>query len=170
MDARPALVGIAKALEQCGLEAVLIGNAAAALHGAPVTTVDFDFMFRKTPGNLRKLKALAAALDAVILKQYYPPADLFRIVRDEDGLQVDFMASVHGVRSIASLKSRARTVGIGDATLLVAGLADVVKNKKAAGRPRDFTRKDKLEALKKASELALRDQIHRLLALPPGRR
>src|SRR5438876_7396157 len=136
MDARPVLARIAAMLEQHGLEVVLIGNAAAALQGAPVTTVDFDFMFRKTPANLRKLKALAAALDAVILRPYYPVSDLFRIVRDEDGLQVDFMASVHGVRSLASLKSRARTVPIGDARLLVAGLADVVKSKKAAGRPR----------------------------------
>jgi hypothetical protein len=56
MDARPLLIRIAKMLEQHGLEVVLIGNAAAALQGAPVTTVDFDFMFRKTPVNLRKLK------------------------------------------------------------------------------------------------------------------
>jgi len=87
MDARPLLARIAKVLEEQNLEAVLIGNAAAALQGAPVTTVDFDFMFRKTPANLRKLKALARALDAVILRPYYPASDLFRIVRDEDGLQ-----------------------------------------------------------------------------------
>jgi len=97
MDARPLLIRIAKMLEQHGLEVVLIGNAAAALQGAPVTTVDFDFMFRKTPVNLRKLKALAKALDAVILRPYYPASDLFRIVRDDDGLQIDFMATVHGV-------------------------------------------------------------------------
>ena len=41
-------------LEENGIEAVLIGNAAAA---------DFKFMFRKTPANLGKLKTLAAALD-----------------------------------------------------------------------------------------------------------
>src|SRR5712692_5211968 len=87
MDVRPVLFRIAKLLEKHGLEAVLIGNAAAALQGAPVTTVDFDFMFHKTPPNLRKLKALAAALDAVILRPYYPASDLFRIVPDEDGLQ-----------------------------------------------------------------------------------
>src|SRR5882724_6638181 len=100
MDARPILANIARMLGEQGLEAVLIGNAAAALQGAPVTTVDFDFMFRKTPMNLRKLKALARALDAVILRPYYPASDLFRIVRDEDGLQLDFMATVDGIRSL----------------------------------------------------------------------
>lgn len=42
----------------------MVGNAAAALHGAPVTTLDIDFMFRKTPLNLRKLKALAKSFNA----------------------------------------------------------------------------------------------------------
>jgi Nucleotidyl transferase of unknown function (DUF2204) len=137
MDARPALFRIARMLEEHGLEAVLIGNAAAALHGAPVTTVDFDFMFRKTPANLRKLKALAKALDAVVLRPYYPASDLFRIMRDEDGLQIDFMATVDGVRSLASLRSRAEWVEFGDSRLLVATLSDVIQSKKAAGRPRD---------------------------------
>jgi hypothetical protein len=44
------------ALSAVRLEAILIGNAAAAIQGAPVTTVDFDFMFRATPANLAKLK------------------------------------------------------------------------------------------------------------------
>lgn len=40
----------------------VVSCAAAALQGAPVTTMDFDFVFRKTPANLRKLKRLAASL------------------------------------------------------------------------------------------------------------
>src|SRR5580765_5696846 len=131
MDARPALFRIARMLEEHGLEAVLIGNAAAALQGAPVTTVDFDFMFRKTPANLRKLKAVAKALDAVILRPYYPASDLFRIARDADGLQIDFMATVDGVRSLASLRSRAETVEFDNSRLLVATLSDVIRSKKA---------------------------------------
>lgn len=164
MDARPVLFRIASLLEEHGLNAVLIGNAAAALHGAPVSTVDFDFMFRKTPANLRKLKALAAALGAVIFRQYYPASDLFRIMRDDDGLQIHFMASIHGVRSFASLRSRARVVALDGAKLLVANLADVTKTSKR------ITRKARLEALKKESDRALRDQIRRWQALPPDRR
>jgi len=56
MDASPLLARIAELLERHSLEAILVGNAAAALAGAPVTTIDFDFLFCKTPANLRKLK------------------------------------------------------------------------------------------------------------------
>ena len=56
MNATPLLSSLLAALAEAKLEAVLIGNAAAAMHGAPVTTIDFDFMFRDTPTNLRKLK------------------------------------------------------------------------------------------------------------------
>ena len=65
----------------------------AALQGAPVTTVDFDFMFRKTPVNARELKELARRLGAVVLRPYYPISDLFRVVRGDDGLHLDFMAT-----------------------------------------------------------------------------
>ena len=184
MDAGSVLFRIARLLAEHRLEAVLIGNAAAALQGAPVTTVDFDFMFHKTPANLRKLKALASALDAVILRPYYPASDLFRIVRDQDGLQIDFMGSIHGLRSGASLRNRARVVAFEGGQLLVATLADVTTCTRAPGFPRvvavpllrkssakkSATRRAKLEALKKESDLALRDQIRRWQALPPERR
>jgi hypothetical protein len=55
MDVLPILARVAELLERQGLEAVLIGNAAAALQGAPVTTVDLDFMFRRTPAHVKKL-------------------------------------------------------------------------------------------------------------------
>ncbi len=145
MNAQPILAMLAKALQEHGLEAVLIGNAAAALQGVPVTTLDFDFLFRKTPRNLKKLKALAKSLGAVVLKPYYPVSGLFRVVRDEDSLQLDFMASIHGVKSFPSLRSRASRIDFGGNELLVADLADIVASKRAAGRPRDRAVLDILE-------------------------
>jgi predicted nucleotidyltransferase len=149
MDARPLLTEVARALQKVGLEAVLIGNAAAALQGAPVTTVDFDFLFRRTPRNLARMKRFAAALGATVLRPYYPASDLFRVVRDEDGLQVDLMATVHGLRSFEDVRARAATITIDDVPVLVASLADIVKSKRAAGRPRDLA---VLEVLEKALE------------------
>lgn len=71
MNSESFLNQIAAVLHKARLEAIMIGNAAAALHGAPVTTLDIDFMFRKTQNNLQKLKILARKLDAYILKPYY---------------------------------------------------------------------------------------------------
>ena len=116
----------------------MIGNAAAALQGSPVTTMDIDFMFRKTPTNLRKLKAVADELSAVVMRPYYPVSELFRVVREHDGLQLDFMAKVDGVRSFEALKSRANPVSFGGHTLLVASLRDIIRSKERAGRPQDL--------------------------------
>lgn len=128
MNAEPLLTAVVAALSKAGLEAILIGNAAAALHGAPVTTVDFDFMFRATPRNLTKL---------IILRPYYPASALFRVMNDDRGLQADFMPSIHGVKSFDSLRSRAQKVALAGHDLWVAGLGDVIASKRAAGRPRD---------------------------------
>jgi len=147
MDAAPLLAEVGRQLREVGLEAVLIGNAAAALQGAPVTTIDFDFFFRKTPRNMAKLKAFAKGLQATVLRPYYPAADLYRVVRDEDGLQVDFMATAHGLRSFEGVRARSTVVTIADVPITVASLADIIKSKRAAGRPRD---KAVLEILEKA--------------------
>ena len=62
-----------------------------------VAIFDFDFYFRRTPANVRKLRGLAADLEAVLMKPYYPVSGMLRISRDEDGLQLDFMGEIHGV-------------------------------------------------------------------------
>lgn len=146
MNAAPLLSSVAVALAEARLQAVLIGNAAAALQGAPVTTVDFDFMFRATSANLAKLKKFAAYLGAIVLRPYYPASNLFRIMNDERGLQVDFMAQIHGVKSFSSLKSRAHKIELGGHELWIADLADIIASKRAAGRARD---KAVLEILEK---------------------
>lgn len=137
MDAGPLLTSVAKALIEVRLEAVLIGNAAAAIHGAPVTTVDFDFMFRTTPTNLNRLKRFAQTLHAVVLRPYHPVSSMFRVMNDDRGLQVDFMPVIHGVRSFNSLRSRSVEVDLGGISLRVADLSDIIASKRAAGRLRD---------------------------------
>lgn len=151
MDAAPLLVEVAGRLRDARLEAVLIGNAAAALQGAPVTTVDFDFFFRKTARNLAKLKSIARALDATVMRPYYPASELYRIVRDRDGLQVDFMGAIHGIRSFEGVRDRASWIEVGGIPLRVAALDDIIRSKRAARRPRD---RAVLEILEKAREQA----------------
>ncbi|MBI5185093.1 MAG: hypothetical protein HZA01_05125 [Nitrospinae bacterium] len=131
MNAEPLLEKIAGALTKARLETVLIGNAAAALQGAPVTTMDFGFMFRKTPLNLRKLKVLARELDAYILKPYYPLSGLYRVVNDNSGIQLEFMPDVHGIKSFASLRAEAYEMDFGGFRLKVASLDSIIKSIKS---------------------------------------
>jgi len=67
MDARPFLETLAKLLQETGLEAILIGNAAAAIQGAPVTTLDFDFIIasKRAAGRPRD-KAVLDILEATL--------------------------------------------------------------------------------------------------------
>jgi predicted nucleotidyltransferase len=145
MNAEPLLNSIVAALAAVRLEAILIGNAAAAIQGAPVTTVDFDFMFRTTPLNLAKLKKFAGRLDAVIMRPYHPASALYRVMNDDRGLQVDFMPAIHGVKSFNSLRSRAEKIELAGRDLWVAHLADIIASKRAAGRSRDIAVLDILE-------------------------
>lgn len=139
MDARPYLLQVVRAMNACGLDAVLIGNAGAALHGAPVTTVDFDFFFRGTPANVKRLKQVAKALDATILRPYYPVSQLYRLSRDRDGLQADFMGSIEGLRSFEGVRARSRFTRLdSEVSVRVASLGDIIKSKRAAGRPQDL--------------------------------
>lgn len=158
MNGAPLLEKIANALAECRLEAVLIGNAAAALHGAPVTTVDFDFMFRKTEANLAKIRKVAIQLGGTIRRPYYPSSGLYRVINDSAGLQVDFMSFVHGVRSFSGLKSRAQRVTFGRTDLLVADLTDILASKKAAGRPHD---RAVLEVIEKTLNEAEKGKAHK---------
>jgi hypothetical protein len=145
MDAGPLLESVVAALDEVRLEAILIGNAAAAIQGSPVTTVDFDFMFRATPANLAKLKKFAARMEAMILRPYYPVSALYRVTNDDRGLQADFMPSIHGVKSFNSLRSRAERIALRGHGLWVADLSDIIASKRAAGRPRDRAVLDILE-------------------------
>lgn len=137
VDAQPLLARIAGALAKARLDVVMIGNAAAALQGAPVTTLDFDFFFRDTPANRKKLVVFARELGAMVLRPYYPTSSLFRVTDDALVLQADFLGVIHGLRSFEGVRKRASTVEIGGYPLRVASLEDIVKSKKAANRPKD---------------------------------
>jgi hypothetical protein len=137
MDGGLLLNSIMAALSEVGLETVLIGNAGAAIQGAPVTTVDFDFMFRATPMNVAKLKKFADCLEAVILSPCYLASRFYRVVNDDRGLQADFAPAIHGAKSFEDIRSRAEKVQLSGRSLWVASLADIIASKRATGRPQD---------------------------------
>jgi hypothetical protein len=81
---------------------------------------------------------LATRLSGTILTPYYPASNLYRLVVEGTGIQLDFMPSLHGIRSFESLRSRADRVEFGGHALWVANLRDIIRSKKALGRPKDL--------------------------------
>src|SRR5262249_52856268 len=64
-------------------------------------------------------------------------SELFRLQRERDGLQLDFMGRIDGAKSYESLRAGAQAFDFGGHELLVSALEDVVRSKRAAGRDRD---------------------------------
>jgi predicted nucleotidyltransferase len=138
MNAKPIVKRVLETLKSAGLEAILIGNAAAALQGAPVTTDDIDFLIRRTPRNAGKIRVFAQKLDGIIERPAYPLSDFWRISsRKGTPIQIDLATSIHGIRSFESLRSRADQIDVNGEIATVAHLADVIKSKRAADRPKD---------------------------------
>lgn len=138
MTAEPLLKLAAKLLAKHRLDAVLIGNAAAALQGAPVTTEDLDFFIRRTPLNIRKLRKIADDIGVALEQPHYPASHLYRMTKRAESLQFDFMVQIAGIRSFEGMRSRASIVEFDGFRLRVASLEDVIKSKTAAGRLKDL--------------------------------
>ena len=135
MDSKNIMVEIAEAFAHAKLEAVMIGNAAAAIQGAPVTTMDIDFCIRETDETVSKLNSVAKQLDAKLINY----GTFFQIQAPEKELYLDFICNVLGVKSFDALMKRSNKVSFdGCYNLNVAPLEDIIKSKKLAGQDKDL--------------------------------
>lgn len=132
------LAELASALQKTKLEAIVVGNMASILNDAPVLTQDVDLLVRDTKLNRKKLKQLAAELGGT------GPGYISGLTSTEHiygaALPIDILyEKMAGNLRFASVKSRSRTHVVGNKgeLLIVASLADIIKSKTAAGRPKD---------------------------------
>jgi predicted nucleotidyltransferase len=123
------------ALEQTGLEALVVGSVAAVLQGSPVTTQDLDLLVRDTPANRRKIEKLGQCLGA----RPREVSSLTHVLRiDAAAAPVDLLFDqLPGNLSFESLRSRSISIDLGGHTATVATLEDIIASKEAAGRPKD---------------------------------
>ncbi|HEY0480242.1 MAG TPA: hypothetical protein VGD37_22125 [Kofleriaceae bacterium] len=57
------LTALLAKLCDAGVEFIVVGGAAAVLHGAPITTNDLDIVHRRTPENVARLLEVLLSLD-----------------------------------------------------------------------------------------------------------
>ena len=124
------------ALAEVRLDAIIVGNAASILHGAPVLTQDVDILVRDTALNRAKLKKLAAALGGTGPHEISELTKSLRILGTAVPVDILFNELSGGLR-FESLRSRSARISTGDHTAMVASLEDVIRSKKAANRPKD---------------------------------
>jgi hypothetical protein len=134
---KKTLVTLARALRASRLEAVVIGNVASMLNGAPVTTQDVDLLVRSTALNRHKLARFASLLGGAASAPVSEPSSV-QWIEGELAVPIEIHYDrISGGLTFSTVRSRARKVAIGDEELTVAALADVIHSKKAANRPRD---------------------------------
>ncbi len=138
------LEALLKALRAAKLEAVVIGNTAAILHGVPVTTLDADLLVRDSKVTDRKVLDLAARLGAVVTTPFEPLSSVRRL--QGFALPIDVMRAPSDRFRFESVASRAEPIAVGSEVALVASLADVIAMKRAADRPKDRAVMPLLEA------------------------
>lgn len=69
MPRHPSAANLAALLAKlcdAGVEFIVVGGAAAVIHGAPITTKDLDIVHRRTPENVARLLEVMLQLDATM--------------------------------------------------------------------------------------------------------
>lgn len=130
------LAQLAAAIHGNQLDAIVVGNTASILNGAPVLTQDVDLLVRDTPANRRKLKRIATAMGGTEPLLVSDLASVERIYGADVPIDIIYDQLIGNLK-FASVKSRAHLAPVGTSTLLVASLEDIIKSKAAAGRPKD---------------------------------
>jgi hypothetical protein len=127
---------------------VLIGGMAAILHGASHVTTDVDVVPQDARENLERLSKVLKEIHAKVRVSsepagvpFDPSADSLARVRvwnlQTDLGDVDLTFEPAGTRGFEDLRHDAVVMHLRSGDVTVASLADVVRSKEAADRPRD---------------------------------
>jgi hypothetical protein len=136
---------IIAALERHAVQYVVIGGLAATLHGSPVMTTDAYICPARAGDNLERLARALVELRARIRTPGVPEGLVFacdatflsalNLTTRFGDLDLSFVPS--GTSGFADLRQHAVTMSLMGCPVAVASLADVIRSKEAANRPKD---------------------------------
>ena len=136
---------------------ILIGGLAAVTHGAPIVTQDIDLCYARDAENLARLAAalqdvhaylrgadagLPFRLDARTLAK----GDAFTFTTDLGW--IDILATPAGTAGYEDLARTAQAFNLFGHRVLIAAVDDLIRMKRAAGRPKDLLAIEELGALR----------------------
>lgn len=156
-------LAVLRVLDAAGVEFVLIGGVAARLYGSPTLTRDVDICFSRDRANVERLAAVLRELHArlrgveddvpfILDARTLLAGANFTFTTDAG--DVDVLAEPAGVSGYADLTASAQAVELGDMTVMVAALDDLIRMKLAAGRPKDRVEVEILAAIREEAGAA----------------
>jgi len=146
-----------QALARHGVEYVTVGGVAIQAHGAQRFTRDLDVVIATSKDNMDRLAAALSEVDARILgpdgrrSRSTPNApmlasgDQWHLVTSFGRL--DLLTLPMHLGSFADVRARAYDVPLGDVTVPIAHRDDLLRMKRASGRPQDLEDVRLLESL-----------------------
>jgi len=145
------------ALARHKVEYVTIGGIAVQAHGGQRLTQDLDIGIATSGANLERLAAALADLDARILGPdgrrsdstpnvaLLSSSDQWHLITDHGPLDVIAFAAHLG--SFDEIRARAHVTPLGELSVPIASRVDLLRMKRASGRPQDLADVELLESL-----------------------
>ena len=152
-DPLPAL----RVLHQHDVRFVLIGGLAGREHGSTTVTNDLDVCYDRAPDNLERLAVALRAMNARLrgIDEDVPFVLDARTLRNGDSFTfetdygaVDVLATPSGTSGYPDLVAGAEPMDLGEFAVQVVALNDLIRMKRAAGRPKDRIEVEVLIALR----------------------
>jgi predicted nucleotidyltransferase len=145
-----------RVLADHNIEFIIVGGAAAIIHGSSRLTQDLDIVYRRTPINITRLAN--ALKDHAPYLRGAPPGLPFQWTEEtiEMGLnftletdigQIDLFGEITGGGNYDNLISHTIEIELFGARCRCLDLEALISTKRAAGRPRDLEAIAELEAI-----------------------
>lgn len=137
-----------QALARHGVEYVTVGGIAVQAHGGQRVTRDLDVAIAASRENLDRLAAALAEVDARILgpegqRSRSTPSAAMLACGDQWHLvtsygRLDVLTLPAHLGSFADMRARAHDVPLGDVSVPIVHRDDLIRMKRASGRPQDL--------------------------------
>ncbi len=144
----PDFLEMLSTLSEDGVEYLLVGGHAVAAHGYVRATKDLDLLIRPSPSNagkvLNALRRFGAPLFDLTTEDLIVPGTVFQI-----GLpprRIGLLTSIPGI-DFDTVWANRLVAELDGIAVPILGLRDLIRNKRAVGRPQDLVDADKLEEI-----------------------